>query len=184
MRASWSVEAVTQDFFSRCAFSWTNWVSVAPGLLLDVDEARRSRASPRAEENYSPAVWEGDEIRIPRREREPGGSGKSHVAIWRCCRGGSCWSTREEREETASPFYLRLDLSSTNNFVQRKRPHDGLPRYVSFEASPSRIPLHEGIIALSGFRVVAWRQQASHDEFATHVIASEASRCCGRYLVS
>ena len=159
-------------------------MSVAPGLLPDVDEVRRSRASPRAEENYPPAVWEGDESRIPRRERELGGSGKSRVAIWRRCRGGSFWLTRGEREEMASPFYLRLDLSSTNSFIQRKRPHDGLPRYVSFEASPSQIPLRERIIALSGFRAVAWRQQASHDEFATHVIASEASRCRGRYLVS
>ena len=159
-------------------------MSVAPGLLSDVGEARRSWASPSAEENYPPAVWEGDGSRIPRREREPGGWGNR---VWRfgSIAGADLAGRRGERErKRASPFYLCLDLSSTNSFIQRKRPHDGLPKYVSFEASPSRIPLRERIIALSGFRTVAWRQQASDDEFATHVIAREASRCRGRYLIS
>ena len=39
-------------------------MSVAPGLVPDVDETRQSRESPRAEENYPPAAWEGDESRI------------------------------------------------------------------------------------------------------------------------
>ena len=115
----------------------TNWVSVAPGLLQDVGEARRSRASPRAEENYPPAIWEGDGSRIPKREREPGGWGNR---VWRFggIAGADLAGQRGERErKRASPFYIRLDLSSTNSFVQRNWPHDGLPRYVSFEASPS-----------------------------------------------
>ena len=173
--------AVAGEMQRQRALRWTNWVSVAPGLVPDVDETRRSRASPRAEENYPPA---GDESRIPRREREPGGRGNR---VWRFggVAGADLAGQRGERErKRASPFYLHLDLSSTNSFVQRKRPHDGLPRYVSFEASPSRIPLRERIIAFSGFRAVAWRQQVCHDEFATHVIASEASRCRGLYLVS
>ena len=93
--------AVAGEMQRQRALRWTNWVSVAPGRVPDVDETLRSRVSPRTEENYPPA---GDESRIPRREREPGGSGKSRVAIWRRCRGGSCWSTRGEREETGLPL--------------------------------------------------------------------------------
>ena len=65
--------AVAGEMQRQWALRWMNWVSVAPGRVPDVDETRRSRVSPRTEENYPLA---GDESRIPRREREPGGVGE------------------------------------------------------------------------------------------------------------
>ena len=47
----------------------------AIGLVPDVDETWRSQVSPRAEGNYPPAVWEGDESWILRKREGTGGRG-------------------------------------------------------------------------------------------------------------
>ena len=116
---------------------------------------RRSRESPRAEENYPPAAWEGDESRIPRKRK---GTGDRGNRMWRF--GGVAGSDpadrRGERGETGLPLSISVLISrrpsaSSRGPVVQWRSHDGLPRYVSFEASPSRSPLRERIIVVSGF---------------------------------
>ena len=94
----------------------------------------------------------GRAMRVGYRERERGpGIGEIACGDLAALQGRILLVDAGRERKRASPFYLRLDLSLTKSFVQRKRPHDGLPRYVSFEASPSRSPLCERIIVVSGF---------------------------------
>ena len=119
-QSTWRRTNWRHDFFSRCVSRRANWVSAATGLVLDVDEARRSQMTQRAEENYPEESSEGnadvateessggnaDFVTVFRHEGFPPerrlgrGEGKTAwiLQIVRAARRGSAANGREVRE--------------------------------------------------------------------------------------